>query len=486
MDIIKTLAKELDRKEEHVQNVVTLLDEGNTVPFIAPLPQGDARHDGRPDHPHPCRPPAVSSQSRREEKGSPLFHRGAGEADGGASRPHRRRGDARRRRGRVPSLQAEEAHPRDHRPRKGPGAARPCSSSRRRRTASAPEEAAKEYIDEEKGVSSVEEALAGAGDIIAETISDDARRARGAPRLCHEVRRCLLGGRQEGTPRTPSTATTIKFTCAVKTIPGHRVLALNRGEKEGVLKVWVDVPRDNALELIFRRVVKKPVCASTAFVKAAAEDAYDRLIEPLFGTRGARCPHGDPLRKEPSGSLRSICALSSCSRPSRGSSRWASTPATAWAARSPSVDGTGKVLDTAVVYPTHGERQKAEAIRTLSALIKKHQVKHHRHRQRHREPRDRADDGGAHRLPRQGGQASPMPSSTRRARPSIPRPSWRRRSSPNTTSTCARPSPSRGGCRILWRSSSRSTPSPSAWGSTSTICPKSGSPKRSTASSRTA
>ncbi len=373
MDIIKTLAKELDKKEEHVQNVVNLLDEGNTVPFIARYRK--EMHGTMDDQ--TIRTLADRLQYLRNLEARKQEVLSSIEAQGKLTDELKARIEA------AETLAAVED---EYRPYKQKRRTRAMIAREKgleplaallfaqERDTPAPEVAAKDYIDEEKGVNTVEEALQGASDIIAENISDDAG-VRGALRdyamKCGDV--CSEAAKKD--PEDTVYRNYYKFTCAVKTIPGHRVLAVNRGEKEGVLKVWVDIPHDNALELIFRRVIKKPACASTAFVKAAAEDAYDRLIEPSL-EREVRAALTESASEGAIGQFALNLRPLLMQPPVKGFVTMGLDPGYRMGCKVAVVDGTGKVLDTAVVYPTHGERQKAEAIRVLAGLIKKHKVKH--------------------------------------------------------------------------------------------------------------
>ena len=140
----------------------------------------------------------------------------------------------------------------------------------------APEEAARDYVDPEKGVETLADALQGANDIVAELLSDDA--------AIRKTLRELL--RRQG--RLRSLAATEEdtvyrlyydFDQPIAKLAGHQILAINRGEKEGVLTVTVLLDRVAALDKVQRAVVK-PGSAASAFVSAACEDAYDRLIYP--------------------------------------------------------------------------------------------------------------------------------------------------------------------------------------------------------------
>ena len=234
-----------------------------------------------------------------------------------------------------------------------------------------PEEAARDFVDPEKGVETVEDALQGASDIIAEQISDDA--------AIRKSLRALISRQGQLVSRAATEDDSVyrlyyDFTQSVARLQGHQVLAINRGEKEGILKVSITLDREQALPLL-RRAVVKPGSAAMEFVKSAAEDAYDRLIFPSLerevrnqlteqadeGAIGQFALNLKPLLMQP---------------PVKGKVTMGLDPGYRMGCKVAVVDGTGKVLDTAVVYPTYGERQKNEAIAALATLIKKHGVEH--------------------------------------------------------------------------------------------------------------
>ena len=147
-----------------------------------------------------------------------------------------------------------------------------------------PEDAAAGFIDPEKGVETAADALQGADDIIAERISDDAA-IRKTPAGA-AVSGGVLCAPSPPRRRTASTACTTILSSPSASLQGHQILAINRGEKEEKLKVTVLLDRELALPLL-RRAVVKPGSAAMEFVKAAAEDAYDRLHLPLSGAGNA-------------------------------------------------------------------------------------------------------------------------------------------------------------------------------------------------------
>ena len=235
----------------------------------------------------------------------------------------------------------------------------------------APEVAASEYINEEKGVISVEEALQGASDIIAEMLSDNAD-IRSSLRDTINASASLRS--LAATDEDSVYSQYYDFSEKVSKIPGHRVLAINRGEKEGFLKVSVELDRDTALQRLRRRVIR-PGSASMQFVRNAADDAYDRLIFPSMerecrssltamacdGAIKMFAQNLKPLLMQP---------------PVKGKVTMGLDPGYKNGCKVAVVDSTGKVLDTAVVYPTFSEAKKEEAINKLTALIKKHHVAH--------------------------------------------------------------------------------------------------------------
>ena len=234
-----------------------------------------------------------------------------------------------------------------------------------------PEDAARSFIDPEKGVETLADALQGANDIIAEWISDNAA-IRGSLREMLEKRgtlRSLSATEEDSVYRLY-----YDFEQPLSRLQGHQILAINRGEKEKMLSATVLLDREQALPLL-RRAVVKPGSAAMDFVKAAAEDAYDRLIYPSLeremraslteradeGAIGQFALNLKPLLMQP---------------PVKGKVTMGLDPGYRMGCKVAVVDGTGKVLDTAVVYPTYGERQKGEAIAALLKLIRKHGVEH--------------------------------------------------------------------------------------------------------------
>ena len=370
MDIIQTLARELGESVQHVENVVRLLDEGNTIPFIARYRK--ELHGAMDDTALRTLEERLQYlrglEERREAVKKSIDEQGkltdelAAAIDNAKTlaevedlyRPYKQK---RRTRATIAREKGLE-----------PLAALLFAQER---GCPRPEDAALDFIDPEKGVETIADALQGANDIIAEWISDDAA-VRGALRDMLEKRgtlRSLAATEEDSVYRLY-----YDFEQPLSRLQGHQILAINRGEKEKMLSATVLLERELALPLL-RRAVVKPGSAAMEFVKSAAEDAYDRLIYPSLeremrallteradeGAIGQFALNLKPLLMQP---------------PVKGKVTMGLDPGYRMGCKVAVVDGTGKVLDTAVVYPTHGEKQKNEAIVVLSRLIKKHGVEH--------------------------------------------------------------------------------------------------------------
>ena len=368
--IAELLAAELKQPLDYVQNVIALLDEGNTIPFIARYRK--ELHGAMDDT--TLRDLADRLQylrnlaDRRETVKNTIAEQGklteelAAAIDGAATlaeiedlyrpyKPKRRtRATVAREKGLEPLAQLlfaqEESCP-------------------------LPEQAAVDYVDEEKGVSSVEEALQGAGDIVAEWISDDASVRKTLRELMLRQGRLVTAA---ATEEYSVYRNYYEFSSPLHKLQDHQVLAINRGEKENYLSVRVEIEDSAALPAINRQVLGF-ASAAVPFVRAAAEDAWRRLLQPSLvneirsrlsdtayeGAIANFALNLEPLLMQP---------------PVKGHVTMGLDPGYAHGCKVAVIDGTGKVLDTTVVYTTFGERQKKEAIAKLSAMAKRHGVEH--------------------------------------------------------------------------------------------------------------
>ena len=370
--IIQILARELERPEQHVRNIIALLDEGNTVPFIARYRK--ELHGGMDDQ--LIRQLAErlqylrNLQQRRDEVRQSIENQGkltdelSAAIDAAATlaevedlyRPYKQKRRTRatmaKEKGLEPLALLLFAQERD------------CPE---------PLAEAAKYIDPEKGVETAEDALRGASDIVAEQISDDAD-IRKALRELYWKKARLVSVAAAKEPADTVYRLYYEFSSPIFKTQGHQILAINRGEREEILKVSVDMDRDAALVAI-RRAVVRPGSAAMDFVKAAAEDAYDRLIAPSL-EREMRAALTDNADEGAIGQFALNLKPLLMQPPVKGFVTMGLDPGYRMGCKVAVVDPTGKVLDTTVVYPTHGERGKQEAIAKLSVLVKKHHVAH--------------------------------------------------------------------------------------------------------------
>jgi len=228
---------------------------------------------------------------------------------------------------------------------------------------------AEEFIDAEKGVETVEDAIAGAKDIIAENISDDANIRKRLRVVMNESASLVSKGAGEDLSVYEIYA---EFSESVKKIPGHRILAINRGEKEGFLKVNIEFDIDKALNIVKSNHVKNnSFCGN--LVSEAAEDAYDRLIFPSV-SREIRSElterASDAAIKVFSLNLRQLLLQP----PVKNKITIGLDPGYRTGCKVAVVDGTGKVLDTGVIYPVppHSKVEEAKAI--IKNFVKKYNV----------------------------------------------------------------------------------------------------------------
>ena len=216
---------------------------------------------------------------------------------------------------------------------------------------------------------STDDALAGAGDIIAETISDDAA-IRAALRRLYRTRGVLWA--KAATDEDSVYRLYYDYREPVSKVQGHRVLAVNRGEREGMLKAGVEIEDALALQEI-RRAVFRGISISNAFVNASCEDAWRRLIEPSAEReiRGELTDAADEAAIRAFGQNLQPLLMQP---PLRNRVTMGFDPAYRTGCKIAVVDETGKVLETGVVYPTPPHNRKDEARKTLTAMIRRHGV----------------------------------------------------------------------------------------------------------------
>lgn len=230
------------------------------------------------------------------------------------------------------------------------------------------------YINEEKGVKNVEEAISGALDIICEKMSDNALLRKTLRELIYEkgnIVTALISEEKADNERRAVYEMYKEYQEAIKSIPSHRILAINRGEKENCLNVVIALDETEAQNVMYRFFVKD--APTSNLVKAAADDAYKRLIKPSIDTE---------IRNElfEKASEQALKMFETNLRPLilqpaiKNKVTMGIDPAYRTGCKIAVVDGYGKVLDKTVIYPTPPQNKIDEAKEKLKELIKKHHV----------------------------------------------------------------------------------------------------------------
>lgn len=369
MDYSVTLSQLFNIKEEYAKNIITLLDDGNTIPFIARYRK--EMHGSMDD------------QLIREFSEKLEYLRGL----------DKRREEIRELIKGQEKLTDEISSALDsaktlselediYRPYKPKRKTRASVAKQRgleplaleilkQENAFEPMKYAEEFVDEEKEVNSAQEAINGAMDIIAEILSDNA-----------EIRKRLRSVFRNGGSLKSVASDDEKdsvytnyydYAEPVKKIAGHRVLAVNRGEKEGFLKVGIAIESEQPLEIINRELDKGTNALCSDIIKAAGEDAYTRLIFPSI-EREIRAELTETASENAMKVFATNLKQLLMQPPVKGKTVLGLDPGYRTGCKVAVVDDTGKVLDTAVIYPTHSEAKIAQSKKKLLELIKKHNV----------------------------------------------------------------------------------------------------------------
>ena len=370
MEIMKTLAAELGLKESQVEATVALLDEGSTIPFIARYRKevtgglDDEQLRGLSERLAYLR----SLDARREEVRRLIAEQEKLTPEIGLAldnakilteiediyrpfRPKRRtRASVARERGLEPLAEAIMRQENIYKPTLGA--------------------IAESLIDEEKGVGSAEDAFAGACDIIAEDISDNAEYRKKIRALTNEYGEIVS---KQAKDEDSVYSLYYDFREKLKKLPGHRILALNRGEKEEFLKVTLEMPKDIILNWLFAEVVKNQNSPAKKYIQSAAVDSYDRLIAPSVEREIRSAAFDDACEgaiKVFEDNLKHLLMQP----PLKGKTALGYDPGYAHGCKLAVVDRTGKVLDTAVIYPMKPQSRTEEAKRIIKRFIKDYKV----------------------------------------------------------------------------------------------------------------
>lgn len=369
MDYSKVLSQQFQIKEEYAKNIISLLDDGNTIPFIARYrKEMHGSMDDQLIREFSEKLEYLRSLDKRREEIRTLI--------GGQEKLTDEISLAL---DKAETLSELEDIYRPYRPKrktrasvaKEKGLEPLAEIILKQESKCDPVAVAEEYIDEEKGVANVEDALQGAMDIIAETVSDNAeirKRIRNLANVNGVISSVAVDAEKDSVYRQY-----YDYKEPVKKIADHRLLAVNRGEKEGFLKVSVEMDTERPLNSIAKVMITNPTCACADIVKTACEDAYTRLIFPSI----EREIRNDLTENACENSMKVFgvnLRQLLMQPPVKGKTVLGLDPGYRTGCKVAVVDGTGKVLDTAVIYPTHSEAKVKESKQKLLQLIKKHNV----------------------------------------------------------------------------------------------------------------
>ncbi len=369
MEYSKVLAQQFEIREEYAANIIALLDDGNTIPFIARYrKEMHGSMDDQLIRQFSEKLDYLRGLDKRREEIRNLIEAQEKLTDEVAAALEK-----------AQTLSELEDIYRPFRPKrktrasvaKEKGLEPLAVEIIKQEKGFSPQKYAEEFVSEEKGVASADEALAGAMDIIAEQVSDSAEIRKRIREIAQNngVLRSVAADEEKESVYTMY----YDFGEAVKKIAGHRVLAVNRGEKEGFLKVSLELDEERPLSVIYRLLDKgrNPLCSD--ILRAAGEDAYSRLIFPSI-EREIRSELTDNAAENAMKVFAVNLKQLLMQPPVKGKVVLGLDPGYRTGCKVAVVDGTGKVLDTAVIYPTHGERKTAESKAKLLQLIKKHRV----------------------------------------------------------------------------------------------------------------
>ncbi len=370
MDIIKELTAQFKLQSWQVENTVKLIDEGNTIPFIARYrKEAHGTLDDQIIRELSERLEYLRNLDKRREEVRALI---AGQEkltdeisaalDNASTiteiediyrpfRPKRKtRASVAREKGLEPLADAIYEQKAD---------------------SPSPLEMAAEFISEEKGVATAEDALKGAMDIIAENISDDADIRRRLRNLFSVIGVISTTAADKDTESVYTNY--YEYSEPVSKIAGHRVLAIDRGEREKFLKVSVTLDAVKAANVITSATLNSAGSPCTETVREAGADAYDRLIYPSI-EREIR----NMLTENAAASAIKVFALNTkellLAPPVKGKVVIGLDPGYRTGCKVAVVDATGKVLDTGVIYVTHSDAKRNQAKELIKKLIAKHSV----------------------------------------------------------------------------------------------------------------
>ncbi len=372
MDILQIIADELNVKYKQVENAVNLIDEGNTIPFIAryrkEVTGGLSDEDLRIlyERLNYLR----NLENRKEEVKNSIEEQGKltdeivkalqnakilAEVED-IYRPYKQK---KRTRATVAKEKGLE----------------PLSEALINQDNKVSiEEIAKKFIDPEKGVETVEDAIAGAKDIIAENISDNPTYRKEIKRYCYRDGVIATEVNEKDEKEDKATYQMyFDFNEKVNRIPSHRILAINRAEKENAIKLKIQKPEENIIDFIERDVIKDKNSNYANILEDTVEDSFKRLIEPSV-EREIRSDLTEKAEKKAIKVFGQNAKQLLMGAPLKGLTVMGFDPAYRTGCKIAVIDETGKLLATTTVYPTEPQNKVEEAKKELKSLIKKYNI----------------------------------------------------------------------------------------------------------------
>ena len=369
MDMIQQLTEELQVKRWQVEAAVSLIDAGNTIPFIARYRKEATG--------------SLNDEELRKLHERLQYLRNLEERKGQVKKSIEEQGKLTEELSQAiaaaTTLVAVEDIYRPYKPKRRTRATiakekglEPLANLILLQEIKKPlQEEAAAYVSEEKGVATVQEALDGARDILAELISDNADYRKRLRQMT------LKGGMLTAQARDEKEESVYEmyyhFAEPVNRVAGHRVLALNRGEKEKILTVKLEAPEEEIITWLTSQVITKKNPVTEGILREAAEDSYKRLIAPAI----EREIRSDLTEKAEDGAItvfgKNLTQLL-MQPPIAGRTVLGWDPAFRTGCKLAVVDPTGKVLDTVVIYPTAPQNKVEQAKKVLKDLIEKYHV----------------------------------------------------------------------------------------------------------------
>lgn len=364
--IAQKIKEKLNLKEIQVTNVIELIDAGNTIPFIARYRKemtGNLSDDILRDFDD-----LLKFLRNLEEEKERVIR--TIEEQGKLTNEIRAEIEA------AETLQRVEDLYRPYRPKRKTRASvarekglEPLAVFLLEQTEKDPLQFAETFINPELGVETAEDALAGAQDIIAETISDNAEFRSYIRNFTYRTGILSSSAAKE---EDSVYRLYYDFSQAVRQLKGYRVLAINRGEKEDFLKVSIEVDAEKITQYLMSQMITKQSPAG-AYITAACEDAYKRLIAPSI-ERDIRNELTETASEEGIGLFGKNLKQLLLQPPLKNETILGLDPGYRTGCKVAVIDDTGKVLDTGVIYPAPPHKKIAESEQTITQMIEKHNV----------------------------------------------------------------------------------------------------------------